>query len=732
MRRAAVNLRRVSRRAGPFAVGVAVLVGLFGGSFASLVELGRLPAALLAVLILTVCLLGWRKIHYAATERDLGLAEEAELGALLLLATYVVAQPWGGVESPLYPLIYLVMAFVAGFLPARVAAGLLLFAIFIEFGLFIASGALPEGWPTLASHAIFLALFSVLSRLVFAWQVATGRATEKIALLQEQRKRAEAARLHRLRDIETEDFDEERWVQAALVEVEEAVSNALDVAASAMQTHTVAVFMLQEDGRTLRLTGHRSEAKDLLRRPFTSSEGLLAAAMQRRTPMRLCGAFKGVTWYEEPKDVRSVLIVPILDQRGQLVAREGDGLLRGLLVADRLEAVEFTERDEHIFSVTAREILRAVEIERVMSYISKAREEKAHFHRWTERFNSVSKVGQVIETALDVARDAVCTASEGMPPNLLALTTCSQDPKTGKRVHRVDGILSDGIRGIGDWAGVESADERSLVAQVVQHGTTLPERDVESMQRVEVFGDGHQLRGLGSLKIVPLRLGDEVLGTLVCASKRRGALGPDAVRLLEFVALQAAQSLSRAQLFERTERMAVTDGLTGLTNHRAFHARLDEEIARARRSQRPLSLIVCDIDHFKTVNDTYGHATGDLVLQGLARILGTNARSTDIAARIGGEEFALLLPDTNLSGGKEIAERLRKAVEAQPFSTDLGPLRCTISLGIASFPPCPADKQALFEAADRCLYQSKRSGRNRSFTVEEAERYEKEAAAASS
>ena len=113
------------------------------------------------------------------------------------------------------------------------------------------------------------------------------------------------------------------------------------------------------------------------------------------------------------------------------------------------------------------------------------------------------------------------------------------------------------------------------------------------------------------------------------------------------VALQAGQALQRARLYDATERLATTDGLTGLTNHRTFQGRLDEHLGVSQRYGRKVSLILCDIDHFKSVNDTYGHPVGDLVLKGVARILAKEARATDVVARYGGEEFAVVMPETD-------------------------------------------------------------------------------------
>jgi diguanylate cyclase (GGDEF)-like protein len=160
--------------------------------------------------------------------------------------------------------------------------------------------------------------------------------------------------------------------------------------------------------------------------------------------------------------------------------------------------------------------------------------------------------------------------------------------------------------------------------------------------------------------------------------------------------------------------LAFRDGLTGLYNHRYFQETMAKEISRANRYGRPLAIIMLDIDHFKNINDTYGHQGGDLVLQAISRLLEQTTRKSDIVARYGGEEFVLVLPETNLQAALTKAENCRSAVETLEMRTGDTVLRATVSAGVAAYDPSrPVTKDELVAAADQALYKSKREGRNR-------------------
>jgi diguanylate cyclase (GGDEF)-like protein len=192
------------------------------------------------------------------------------------------------------------------------------------------------------------------------------------------------------------------------------------------------------------------------------------------------------------------------------------------------------------------------------------------------------------------------------------------------------------------------------------------------------------------------------------------AVGGEPVAVVALVSVGGLVGMLRAnvnRVIWRLSDAAVTDELTGLLNRRGFHDLFDTELERARRSGQPLSLIVGDLDHFKALNDRFGHAAGDRALEQLALILNTAKRRIDAAARIGGEEFAVILPDSDHHAAYILAERMRREVR-ETFMYE--PYELTISLGVATFPLHGGDAEALVASADDALYAAKALGRDRS------------------
>ncbi len=684
-------------RAIPGAAVVLTLALLARGGFHSLGASGWAEIVTTALLVLGVSVSSWRRVRRGTSGAPSNLRDELEFGGGLLAATSIVVSLVG---PAVFPLVYLLMAFLVTFL-SRPAGLTLLGAAVLFDGL----DTLPAHPTTFLAHTGFLLVFAAMYHVVLSARLAAAQKAEDAAVRNRIKEVEERARTFRLVSAGTRDSfpgvkDHEKWLMASVKEIEGTLGNALEIAECALKTHTVGAFLLSADERSLKLHDCRSISEDVQREKFSAGEGIFGALLKRGVPVRMAsaGGLKGVTHYDGGPNICALLAVPIV---------EAGGLMRGVLVADRLEYTPFTESDERLLATIAEEVLRAIEVERVMGYIRKARDEKDRFFRAIEELNRAGSPDQVFLAVLESARQIA-------PLDFCAVTLVNE--VAGQRTHRIarmSGVTAQGRA----LEGTTFNDNNGLVANVVRYGAPLPGREVSQMDRQVIFDADTQVRGLASLKIFPLVAGDRILGTLVAGSRKRGAFDDESLRMLEVIAIQAAQAVLRAQLYEQMEKMATTDGLTGLLNHRTFQGRFDEALAAARRYGRKCSIMLTDIDHFKSVNDTYGHPMGDQVLKGVARIIREKARDTDLVARYGGEEFALIMPECDSKAALAIAERIREAVMAEVFQTDQGPLKVTLSLGIATFPDASQDKQALVDLSDQCLYFAKRHGRNQSVTV---------------
>jgi diguanylate cyclase (GGDEF)-like protein len=214
----------------------------------------------------------------------------------------------------------------------------------------------------------------------------------------------------------------------------------------------------------------------------------------------------------------------------------------------------------------------------------------------------------------------------------------------------------------------------------------------------------------------PVFVGEELWGALVAATIREAPFPDGAEERLGYFAEIAGVAIGNAEANAQLERLAMSDPLTGLANHRTFHSALAAEAERARRHRRPLAVAVIDVDHFKGVNDLHGHMAGDRVLAEVARRLSGASRSGDVLARVGGEEFAWIIPDADLAGAHAVAERARRAVCEVPMP---GVGAVTVSIGVAELAR-GGSVIDLYRRADEALYRAKRAGRNRTQAHDEA------------
>jgi diguanylate cyclase (GGDEF)-like protein len=254
-------------------------------------------------------------------------------------------------------------------------------------------------------------------------------------------------------------------------------------------------------------------------------------------------------------------------------------------------------------------------------------------------------------------------------------------------------------RARGSVRQIDEEPLRSALSAMRPVVVSLDERTAPGLE-----AGGHPQHAL----VVPIQRSGQLMGAMELYLTAWRELTEDQADLLNGVASQAAIAIRHAQLYQAQEENALTDELTKLPNRRALAQRFLQEMQRARRHRKAIAFLMIDLDHFKQVNDTYGHLNGDAVLSELASIISTGARESDVCARYGGEEFAMILHETTEAGARTLAERIRNKIAAATFP---GGLKLTISIGVAATDE-PALFTTLIERADQALYAAKQSGRN--------------------
>ena len=269
----------------------------------------------------------------------------------------------------------------------------------------------------------------------------------------------------------------------------------------------------------------------------------------------------------------------------------------------------------------------------------------------------------------------------------------------------------------GGWPGADAA-ARAATAWVIRNGSMLGSGNAGADRRLAAPGSRREpVKIRGAVIAIPLTSRGRVFGAAVGLDRRPAdkepGLSRPVLRMVEGALDPAMVALDNALRIARAEALSVTDDLTSLYNSRYLWQVLRRETKRASRNGRPLSLLFIDLDGFKEINDHHGHLCGSKALVEAAEVIRTSARETDMIARYGGDEFALLLPDTGSDGAIAVGERIRERVAAHPFLESDGlSIRLTASVGVATLPDVATSVEGLIRAADMAMYRVKGSGKN--------------------
>jgi diguanylate cyclase (GGDEF)-like protein len=474
-------------------------------------------------------------------------------------------------------------------------------------------------------------------------------------------------------------------------ELDAALLRVVRVARKAVSAHTVVYFVVdheREQAHPRAWDGPDSAIKDV---PLPLRQDPFAFVIERRQSFyvtdfpRLLGS---LPYYRSETRIGSLLAVPV--KLGDAVA--------GVLVADRLEIQSLTGKEAELIEAFAEMAAEAVQ--------------------WTRASLSREELGAEFRAVHAVSRSLTELDEPTAVHRRLVQSAWDLVEVEGAAVAMVDDeqtryVVESGYGWVKEFEGREvGLSERTWTAWVLKSSADFHILDLGDKDRMPVVVLDEGKGRAASLLGIPLKTGTRNIGALILTGGRE-SFATATGRVLGFLCNHAAAVLSKIRAMEHVERLAARDGLTGLYNRRTFDDYLARTLAVEERRGGRFATVLLDLDHFKKLNDTYGHPAGDAALRNAARVLERQLRKGDQAARYGGEEFAVILPGADEDGALQIAERVRRALEKDPVIFEGARISITASLGVAVWPVDGKDAAALLASADRALYAAKQAGRNR-------------------
>jgi diguanylate cyclase (GGDEF)-like protein len=472
----------------------------------------------------------------------------------------------------------------------------------------------------------------------------------------------------------------------------------LEILRQALDLTTAILLWAGPDDKDIQVLSVASLRDDIAVNPFPRGSGIIGGIRQECPEIAVApvSAHLSIPYYTTEKKTGSLLALaiplrPVPDEEGQ-----AGKAATAILSLDRESRTAWTERERELINLVCGKLAQDLQLSHKMEETNRDKEAIHQICKGMQELNQVLGLQPIFEATIRTVKQL--TAADFIAISLLE-----------NQEHRI--VMASGHKS-GHFEGLSFPADDGLVGQAIKLRRWMPPH-ANYQEEFPVFSNSMRIAGLKSLLILPLLKEDqEAIGALTVAGRKPDMFSRERREILEAIASQVTTKIELGRAHEKIYQLATTDGLTGLSNHRTFQLALDNMLHRALRQSTPLTMVLCDLDYFKKVNDTYGHPFGDAVLQEVARVLANTVRKVDLAARYGGEEFALLLEDSDSTGARRQAERARQAINALEFQHADSTVRVSMSFGLASFPGDAEDKSDLISKADQALYRAKAKGRN--------------------
>ncbi|MFH1216118.1 MAG: GGDEF domain-containing protein [Pseudomonadota bacterium] len=473
----------------------------------------------------------------------------------------------------------------------------------------------------------------------------------------------------------------------------------LEIIRQSLQLTSAILLWSNRDEPEIRVLSASSLRDDIVQHPFSRGSGFIGGLKDDCAEISVCPVPRNlvIPYFSSRRQVGALLglAIPLSSSSGS--AGQPGLAPMAILCLDREDEEPWTDAERNLASLCCSKISQDLHLFHKIEEISRNKQVIHQICLGMQDLNQVLELQAVFTATIKMVKE-VSSA------DFIAVSLKEND------LHR---IVKAGGTKADRFEGLEFPVDDGLVGQAIKLRRWMPSHD-NYQEEFPVFSNEMRMVGLKSLLVLPLLNGDnQAIGALTVAGKKTGMFPADRREILQVIVSQVTTKIELARAHEKIFHLATTDGLTELSNHRTFQNACDNMLNRAQRQSTPLTLVLCDLDHFKIINDTFGHPTGDLVLQQVARVLASSVRKVDLAARYGGEEFALLLEDSNHNGARIQVERVRQAISDLALIHEGRRISVTMSFGLAAYPVDADNKNDLIHHADQALYRAKAGGRNR-------------------
>lgn len=613
---------------------------------------------------------------------------EIEFALIFAVLTIVVIHITGLSNSSLYPMLFLTASILAVVLDIKVSIGTFLFlAVSDIISVYVIERPVEITemvFKRTVVSSLFFIFFLLYGRIEFVKRAEIGR---RLRRFEEDLKGVKGGAFVEKGGVSGETIEKE--AVKTLANVDDTMFEILDGARDALKVNGICYLVPDMEGGGFRVR-EGSSLKGEFNFDSSVEDKHFRTVMRTGRPLTIHGEGGGGKldpdyYIDTPSGVSILAVVPVFDEgevKGVLVfdGRIDDGESEGRLPIFRLVAFMVGEMVGYRVHLS-RFVVNLRELEELYAVSRKLAEAK--------------KVGDVLDIVF-------AAAARMLPVKSMAFTSSRGDESVVISYWGEDAEKYRKIR-------FENGD--SLVGWVLENRKYLVYEG--GGKRRDVFGQKHKIEKGRAFMIFPLVSEEELIGTFVLILRSERLPYRFYIRIMEVIINMTAVSMVGLRLMKRLNRLAVTDPMTGLFNRRRFNRALREQWEQAERYSENLSLLIIDIDFFKKINDTYGHSAGDEVIKEVSNTILKITRKVDIVSRIGGEEFAVLLPRISRESGLATAERIRRAVKKGMIRAGSGNISVTVSVGVASYPGDWPSVEELMKGADDALYRAKETGRDR-------------------